>query len=83
MDEITEKIYTGTDGPNRDLPFADWVEFLAEHYERDRKIRTGLRVAPGRAVHRGVRGPAGGRPGRVAPPQPADLGGAGGGGGGG
>ena len=42
VDEITEKIYTGTDGYHRDLPFANWVRFLVEHYERDRKIRTGL-----------------------------------------
>ena len=42
VDDITVKIYAGTDGARRDLPFADWVRFLAEHYERDRKIRTGL-----------------------------------------
>ena len=42
VDDIAEKIYQGRDGSNRDLPFAEWVEYLSVQYERDRKIPTEL-----------------------------------------
>jgi hypothetical protein len=42
VDELAAAIYEGRDGPSRDLPFAEWVEYLAECYEQDRKIPTEL-----------------------------------------
>ena len=42
VDGIAEQIYQGRDGSSRDLPFAEWVEYLAASYEQDRKISTEL-----------------------------------------
>ena len=43
VDRIADLIFNeGNDGSNPDLPFAEWVEYLAEHYQQDRKIRTEL-----------------------------------------
>jgi hypothetical protein len=42
VDELCEMIYQGRDGPERELPFAEWVEHLSRQYEQDRKIRTPL-----------------------------------------
>jgi len=42
VNEITDMIYAGRDGRERDLPFARWVEDLAQCYEQDRKIQTPL-----------------------------------------
>ena len=38
VDRVLELIYQGRDGLNRDMPFDEWVEFLSEHFEQDRKI---------------------------------------------
>jgi hypothetical protein len=43
VDDVAEIIYQSRDGSSRALPFAEWVEFLAEYYEQDRKIPTELR----------------------------------------
>ncbi|UCF98268.1 MAG: hypothetical protein JSV89_01730, partial [Spirochaetaceae bacterium] len=42
VDEPVQSIYEGSDGLSRNLPFAEWVEFLAASYRQDRKIRTEL-----------------------------------------
>jgi len=47
VDRVVEMIYQDRDGTDRDLPvgdlpFAQWVDYLSEQYEQDRKIPTEL-----------------------------------------
>jgi len=40
VDESCKRLYEGSYLPNQDRPFHEWLEFLAENYQQDKKIIT-------------------------------------------
>jgi hypothetical protein len=42
VDGIAEMIYAGSHGCDRKMSFSEWVQYLGDSYEQDRKIRTKL-----------------------------------------